>query len=249
MCVVLAGKAWSSPFSLLLRSSSASWVCRWVWLALRQQFISCSSFSSWLSFAARVPSWAHLNMPEQRSWAPPQSGEAQEKQQGVSVGLLFLQALLLFGYFWDPLLQVVAALQGLLKFRLHVVHLEGQSEQNDTLDECCSNIINPCAVFIPPRLPPSPGERSYSPSKSFETPADSSAGTSTVDADKGPDHYCAGSYSLSKFLPLVEGHQSSRHRRCPPHIHTARSSHQSCWPPADARSYLVPQRSITQMHF
>lgn len=64
----------SSPFSLPLCSSSASWVCSWVWLALRQQFISCSSFSSRPSFATRVPSWAHLNMPEQ-SWKPPKTAQ------------------------------------------------------------------------------------------------------------------------------------------------------------------------------
>lgn len=57
-----------SPFSFPLRSSSASWDCSWAWLALRQRFISCSSFSSWLSFATRLLSWAHLNMQTRRSW-------------------------------------------------------------------------------------------------------------------------------------------------------------------------------------
>lgn len=51
------------PFSFPLRSSSASRVCSWVWLALRQWFISCSSFSSWLSFVTRLFSCAHLNIP------------------------------------------------------------------------------------------------------------------------------------------------------------------------------------------
>lgn len=51
--------------------------------------------------------------------------------------------------------------------------------------------IQPCAVLVPPRPPPSPGERSCSPSKSSETPAGWSAGTSTAGADNGPDQYRA----------------------------------------------------------
>ncbi len=37
--------------------------------------------------------------------------------------------------------------------------------------------------ILPPQLSPSPDGRSYSPSKSSETPADSSAGTSTADVE------------------------------------------------------------------
>ena len=123
----------NSHFSLSLRSSSASWDCSWVWLSLRQRFISCSSFSSWLSFATRTFSCAHLNVQTQVL----NLRNCKEKKKikdvsqtnikwHISLHLLLLHALLLFAYFPKSLLQVIAALQGLLKLSLHVIYLKGE---------------------------------------------------------------------------------------------------------------------------
>lgn len=114
----------------------------------------------------------------------------------ISLHLLFLHALLLFAHFCEASLQVITALQGLLKFSLHVVYLKGLCAQNKTYSWWVwyqeDNTLKACTEysFIPPRLFPSPGEQSYSPSKSFETPVDLSAGTSTADMDNSSERFC-----------------------------------------------------------
>lgn len=47
------------------------------------------------------------------------------------------------------------------------------------------------SLSVPPLPSPSPDERSYSPSRSSETPVDSSAGTSTADTEDELEPFCA----------------------------------------------------------
>lgn len=118
----------------------------------------------------------------------------QSKHLIIGLHLLFLYALLLLADFSKALLQVVTALQSLLKLSLHVVYLkEGEepSVHKPSGNKCMTDERERLQDSVPPRPSPSPGERSYSPSKPSGTPADWSAGTSTADTEDSWQHLSA----------------------------------------------------------
>ena len=113
--------------------------------------------------------------------------------------------------------------------------------------------MEPKYPSVPPQPSLSPDGRSYSPSKSSETPADWSAGMSTAHREDESFHHfsvdTANQTTRRKFLPLAAEHRSSQRGRClRSHTRTAPSFHRSYWPPDGERSYLEPERSVSQKH-
>ena len=63
-------------------------------------------------------------------YEPHNDAEQPRQARNVKRNLLFLHVLLVFGYVSESLLQVVTALQGFLKFSLHVVDLKDARKDN-----------------------------------------------------------------------------------------------------------------------